>query len=73
MNAVLSRILFLSLFIIIIGCDSHKERNVYYNQSFEDIYVLASETEWNCCIVLLDSTSEVSVKLYLFDYQCDKI
>lgn len=48
------------LIIFVISCDCGKEDLIYYNQSLETVYALAKRHERNYCVVLLDSTQNLS-------------
>lgn len=58
MKSIVFKILFFPL--LILSCTSSEESNIYYNQNFEDTYALASKLGCNYCVVLVDSTQEMS-------------
>ena len=60
---IMNKMLFLLFFgILLTACDHccHKETFLYDNKSIEEIYAYANELNLNYCIVLLDSTQELS-------------
>ena len=59
MKSTMLTILLVS-FLLMISCNNCKETSLYYNENFEEIYTHANETGCNFCIVLLDSTQELS-------------
>ncbi|MBR2359446.1 MAG: DUF1573 domain-containing protein [Bacteroidaceae bacterium] len=46
--------------MIMVSCSHHDKATLYYNQSFDDIYAYANKLGLNYCIVMLDSTQDLS-------------